>query len=521
MRSGCPRCLRAHRSKFSCLARDCNIKLAAAFASAGMRPASAPNVLVLGMNSEDDARARNKGLSRHGSSALWRIVSHAHSRWRRAGLALVNASRDLLTPKHPRRGERPDATNAPVAPQRTIEQQTEDAMATADKNRPIVIYHSHNLKWHGAPNSLVEIAAGIAQRENFTPIVISNAGGALADVCKERGMAVIDLHRPARLRAVEECEKQLDDLREIYSKLNPAVVHANTLRCWWAVLAAHERGIPAIWNIREGEDPATCFDYLPDRFRTAAYDCFKLARSVVFVAEATRRLWSLFLAPSNHAVITTGVDFSRLKGAARAFDRDSVRRSLGLAPGDVLLLTIGTVSERKGQLDLAQALLRLPADVRKKLVVAVIGFTTNPYSKEVRKQLRAYVAGGGRVNALKETRSQDENAAVAKYYVAADLFALCSRHESYPRVTLEAMAFGLPIIATPVFGIPEQVIEGQSGVFYQPGDVDKLAEHIGALCLDTELRGTLGHGARLRLEAMNSYDRMLSRYEDLYRQVRA
>jgi glycosyltransferase involved in cell wall biosynthesis len=79
----------------------------------------------------------------------------------------------------------------------------------------------------------------------------------------------------------------------------------------------------------------------------------------------------------------------------------------------------------------------------------------------------------------------------------------------------------LPVIATPVFGIPEQVIEGQSGVFYQPGDVGKLAEHIGVLCMDSEFRGKLGHGARLRLEAMNSYDRMLNRYEDLYRKLRA
>jgi glycosyltransferase involved in cell wall biosynthesis len=170
---------------------------------------------------------------------------------------------------------------------------------------------------------------------------------------------------------------------------------------------------------------------------------------------------------------------------------------------------------------LAQALFRLPADVREKLVVAVIGFTTNPYSKEVRRQLREYKARGGRVDAMKETRSEDENAVVAKYYVAADIFALCSRHESYPRVILEAMAFGLPIVTTPVFGIPEQVVEGQSGVFYQPGDIGKLAEHIGALCLDPELRGKLGHGARLRLQAINSYDRMLSRYEDLYRKLHA
>jgi glycosyltransferase involved in cell wall biosynthesis len=477
------------------------------------------------MNSEDNAQAPNEGLSRHRSAALWRMVSHAHARWRRAGLALLNASRDLLAPGRPGNEGR-DAgvgalAHAPVAPQRSVEEQTIAAMATADANRPIVIYHSHNLKWHGAPNSLVEIATGVGRRTTFAPVLITNTGGALADICRRRDIAVIDLGRPARLRTAEECETQLDELRRLYSRLNPAVVHGNTLRCWWAVIAARKLGIPAVWNIREGEDPNTCFDYLPERFRAAAYDCFRLASCVVFVAEATRQLWAPFLGPSNHAVIATGVDFSRLTGEADAINRDNVRRSLGLAPDDILLLTIGTVSERKGQLDLAQALFRLPDGIRQKLVVAVIGFTTNPYSKEVRKQLRAYEAGGGRVHALKETRSEGENTVVAQYYVAANMFVLCSRHESYPRVILEAMAFGLPIVSTPVFGIPEQVIEGQSGVFYQPGDAGKLAEHIGALCSDAELRRKLGRGARLRLEAMNSYDRMLNSYEELYRKLLA
>ena len=59
-------------------------------------------------------------------------------------------------------------------------------------------------------------------------------------------------------------------------------------------------------------------------------------------------------------------------------------------------------------------------------------------------------------------------------------------------------------------GIPEQVIEGQSGVFYQPGDTGKLAEHIGALGSDAELRRKLGRGARLRLEAMMFFARAIS-----------
>ena len=70
-----------------------------------------------------------------------------------------------------------------------------------------------------------------------------------------------------------------------------------------------------------------------------------------------------------------------------------------------------------------------------------------------------------RVTSLPETGD------VARYFVAADVFVCTSRVESYPRVILEAMAHGLPIVTTPVFGIREQVREDVNGVFYDPGDV--------------------------------------------------
>ena len=63
-------------------------------------------------------------------------------------------------------------------------------------------------------------------------------------------------------------------------------------------------------------------------------------------------------------------------------------------------------------------------------------------------------------------------------HAAADLFVFTSRIESYPRVILEAMAFGLPIIATPVNGVVEQVRAGVNAEFYEPGDAASLARLI-------------------------------------------
>src|SRR5581483_5428280 len=74
------------------------------------------------------------------------------------------------------------------------------------------------------------------------------------------------------------------------------------------------------------------------------------------------------------------------------------------------------------------------------------------------------------------------------YYRAADLFVLPSLQEGFPRVIYEAMTQGLPVIATAVGGIPEVVVEGESGLLVPPGSESALAQAIDRLLSDGELR---------------------------------
>ncbi len=74
-----------------------------------------------------------------------------------------------------------------------------------------------------------------------------------------------------------------------------------------------------------------------------------------------------------------------------------------------------------------------------------------------------------------------ETGETSAYWQAADVFCCTSRVESYPLVILEAMAAGLPIITTPVFGIAEQVRPRVNALIYQPGDIPGLARHLSLL----------------------------------------
>ena len=105
------------------------------------------------------------------------------------------------------------------------------------------------------------------------------------------------------------------------------------------------------------------------------------------------------------------------------------------------------------------------------------------------------------------------------YLAAADIFVCTSRIECYPRVNQEAMAFGLPIITTPVFGIREQVWEDRNAFFYPPGDVRALARHLGRLADDPELRRRMGESGLDVLRTLTRFDEDLELYGRILREA--
>jgi glycosyltransferase involved in cell wall biosynthesis len=99
---------------------------------------------------------------------------------------------------------------------------------------------------------------------------------------------------------------------------------------------------------------------------------------------------------------------------------------------------------------------------------------------------------------------------------AADLFVLPSRTESLPNSVLEAMATGLPVVASAVGGIPELVEDGRTGLLFSSGDSTALAERLLLLMEDSTLAARLGEAARRQAHARYAFERMVSAIESLY-----
>jgi glycosyltransferase involved in cell wall biosynthesis len=99
---------------------------------------------------------------------------------------------------------------------------------------------------------------------------------------------------------------------------------------------------------------------------------------------------------------------------------------------------------------------------------------------------------------------------------AADIFVLPSRTESMPNSVLEAMAAGLPVVASAVGGVPEIIRDEHTGLLCVPGDAPALAERLCRLMADPDLANRLGDAARRETHACYSFDRMVDAFDSLY-----
>ena len=265
------------------------------------------------------------------------------------------------------------------------------------------------------------------------------------------------------------------------------LVHANTAHSYWAIAAARAAGVPAVWSIHESEPWTVLFADLARSQARTALECLDHPYRVVFASRGSAQVWSSLEQAGNFTIIPTPLDIPRFREHLSEIDRVTARWRLGLAKHDVCVIVMGTVCPRKGQHDLARAYAALPRDLACARCF-VIGLREGlPYGDELKRLVARLPADRrDRFTIVAETGQ------TALYWNAADLFCCTSRIESYPRVILEAMECGLPIITTPVFGIIEQVAEHVNALFYRPGDHETLSKRLTTLISDREQRTSMG-----------------------------
>jgi glycosyltransferase involved in cell wall biosynthesis len=195
-------------------------------------------------------------------------------------------------------------------------------------------------------------------------------------------------------------------------------------------------------------------------------------------------------------VIGNGVDVTRF--APDPSIRRAERAGLGIAEDDVVVLSVSRLVREKGLLDLAEAGLRL-SHIPVRFLVAGAALPSD--RTDVTRQLAEHPVAA----ALGERwRLLGYRADVDALLRAADIFVLPSYREGLPRSVIEAMASGLPVIATRIPACAELVDDGATGLLVPTADPVALAHAIAELAADRGRRDEMGSRARAR--ALNKHD---------------
>ena len=232
-----------------------------------------------------------------------------------------------------------------------------------------------------------------------------------------------------------------------------------------------------------------------------------MATSLVEAGVPAARLWR----GSN------GLDMKRFRPAGTD-EQDRLRRELGLPLHQVLILFVGLFSADKGPHVLFEAWRRVAPAAGAHSSLVYVGATKSRYY-EVDETL----ASGIREVAVREGLAErvlfvGETRTIDKYFRAVDVFVFPTRRESFGMALVEAMASGLPCVASRLPGVTDDIVaDGETGLLVEPHDVDALGLALTRVLTDRALAAALGRAARLAVERRFAIEQTARRTLDAYR----
>ncbi len=210
------------------------------------------------------------------------------------------------------------------------------------------------------------------------------------------------------------------------------------------------------------------------------------------IEDANKAVSSRFLDPSSILYIGNGVDIERFRPDSAL--SSLVRKELRIPLDAGVIVFMGRLVREKGILDLMKVFTAL-ADEFPETVLLIVGDSEAARDRDSMTvdRLKTLVGMSGLGDRIKMLGFRDDP---ERIMAAGDIFVLPSYREGLPRSICEAMASGLPVIATKIRGCREQVLEGETGFLFEPGDLQELELLLGGLLRKRGTRILMGGKAR-------------------------
>ncbi len=352
----------------------------------------------------------------------------------------------------------------------------------------------------GAERMMVHLATRLGPEYRSEAALIRN--GWLGSALRSQGIPVTMLRYESRGSFANLYDlATLRDLLTLIRERHVAILHTheffmNTL----GLIASRLTGVPVVATVHER-------NYYPDRLRRrVAYRLFgRFAQQMVTVSEGLRDLLTerIGIPPDRIRVVPNGVTIDEIPSQETVL---GLRQSLGFNQQSLLVGTVGRLHPKKGHKYLIEGAVhvvrRFPG-----VVFLIVG------GGELHDELEAQARALGVAPYFRFLGHRED---VRDLLPLLDIFVLPSLSEGMPLALLEAMAAGIPPVATRIGGVNEVVEDGKTALIVPPKDTRALADSIITLLEDRPLAQEMGEAARQVATRRFSVGRMVEDYKEIY-----
>ena len=281
-------------------------------------------------------------------------------------------------------------------------------------------------------------------------------------------------------------------------KIKPDIVHVQSIGI----------GIPAFLSKKILKKPYIVWGrgsdiYLPDKFtKSISKLVLKNADAVIALTEDMKREIKKIYG-RDIFVIPNGIDLNKFNNLSK----ETLRKRLEIKEDEKIITFVGTLRIVKGVKYLIKAMkiIKQKSPDTKMMLVG---------DGEEREELESLVEELGLKERVKFI-GRVQNEEIPQYMVASDVFVLPSLSEGFPVTVLEAMASGVPMIATNVGGLPEIIKDGENGFLVEPKNPEEIAEKVLLLLEDDKLRERISRNNKKKAKGY-SWDSAVEKLEEVY-----
>ena len=361
-----------------------------------------------------------------------------------------------------------------------------------------ILYITNHLNIGGITSYCLTLAAGMKQRGHN--VYIASSGGQLFEQFKEKGIEY--LHIPIRTKSEISPKILLSffKLRSFIKKNHIDILHAHSRTTQvLAEFLGRKTGAPYI---------STCHGFFKARFSRRKFPCWGLKTIAISEAVKEHLLRDFKLDAENIKVIPNGVDVSRFSSKLKA-QSSKLKEKLGLEEDAPVIGIVGRLSDVKGHRYLIQAM----PEVLKAYPLAQLLIVGDGKIKKDLLKLSKELVLDEHIIFLPSVQDTSE------VLQALDIFVMPSLQEGLGLALMEAMASGLPVVASGVGGIGNLIHDGENGILVQPADIKSLSCAIIGLLDNKDNAVSLGDSARRFVTENFSEENMISETEALYSEV--